>query len=46
MLRIVAIGGGELPRPDAASDTTELDAEVVRLAGASVSTHSRVLKFV
>jgi dipeptidase E len=32
MLRIVAIGGGELPGLDAAGDTTELDAEVVRLA--------------
>jgi dipeptidase E len=32
MARIVAIGGGEIPRPDALGDTTELDAEVVRLA--------------
>ena len=33
MARIVAIGGGELPRPDRSSETTGLDAEVVRLAG-------------
>ena len=32
MLRIVAIGGGELAHPGCADDTTELDAEVVRLA--------------
>lgn len=33
VVRIVAIGGGELPRADRSNDTTELDAEVVRLAG-------------
>jgi hypothetical protein len=32
-VRIVAIGGGELPRPGRSKGTTELDAEVVRLAG-------------
>ena len=33
MVRIVAIGGGELPRCDRPSDTADLDREVVRLAG-------------
>lgn len=32
MLRIVAIGGGEIGPPGCAVETTELDAEVVRLA--------------
>jgi dipeptidase E len=31
--RIVAIGGGEIGRPGQPTETTELDAEVVRLAG-------------
>ncbi len=33
MLRIVAIGGGEIGRPGYPVETTEIDAEVVRLAG-------------